>query len=174
MRKEHRAADLSLGVEEFVCWSSRARGVVHPAIGVENVVTGGKPKETVEIVAAGFGDRIDDNRSLGVFRAEIRRQNRKFLNHIRIRVHRRGAVATRVGHVSAVGRNVDVVDAGAVGHERTVERALAAAVTVTVDADYFPGEISPALQAIAIVTGSKARQDLDEFCCVAPDDSEIL
>src|SRR5439155_1533659 len=103
MRKEHRAADLSLGVEEFVCWSSRARGVVHPAIGVENVVTGGKPKETVEIVAAGFGDRIDDNRSLGVFRAEIRRQNRKFLNHICIRVHRRGAVATRVGHVSAVG-----------------------------------------------------------------------
>ena len=63
----------------------------------------------MEILAAPLGHRADNSRTLLVFGAEVRHSDLKLGDHGRIRIHRRGAVAARIGHMRAIRRNVERV-----------------------------------------------------------------
>src|SRR5215469_4188855 len=98
----------------------------------------------MEVAATRFSNSVYDDRPLGVVRAVIRGQDLKLLNHIRIGIDGRSAVATRVRNVSAVRGNINILHktVGAslvrrscpVGDIAAVERTLTSAIAVAVDA----------------------------------------
>ena len=70
----------------------------------------------MEITPARFGYCINDDGAFGVLRAEVRSQHLELLDHVRVGVDRRCAVAARVGDVGAIRRDVDRTCASSVGH----------------------------------------------------------
>ncbi len=117
---------------------------------------------------------------MGVLRREVRSENFELLNHVAVRIHRSRAVATRVRNVCAVGSNVNVLSgavrariggAHAVRDISSVQRTLAAAITVAVNSDNFAAVVGATLQTIA---GHKAGNNFDELRRIAAYLAEIL
>ena len=91
----------------------------------------------MKIAAARFGNRIDDDGTFRVFRAEVRGQHLELLDHVGVGIDRSRAVTARVRDMGAVRRNVDVAYASSIGNIGAVQRALAATVAVTVNTNHF-------------------------------------
>ena len=168
---QDRSADRAAGIVILILRLGLAILVEEPVVGVHRVVARVEESRTVEVLAARFRDRTDDRRAFLVFRAEVRSQHFELGNHIRVRIHRGGAVATGVGNVRAVRRDVERVARQPVVGVGVVQRALASAVAVAVDADRLARETGLVTGA---VRNSEARHDLNEFRRVAADGHKIL
>ncbi len=125
----------------------------------------------MELAAAGLGDRGDERRALLVFRIEVGGENLELLNEIGVGVDRGIAVATRVGNVRAVRGDVKAVVGQTVVGEGSVERALAAGVSVGVDADGLTAVVG---LVGGTVLNTEAGNNLDVLGSVGADLSEVL
>src|SRR5262249_46721302 len=120
--------------------------VVQPMIGVERIVTGIEVTFTMEVAPTRLCDRVDDDWTMRVLGGKVRSEDFELLNHISVGIHRSRAVATRAGNVRPVRRDIYVLrrtvsagvgSADAVGNIGTVQGALAPAIPVAIDSNYF-------------------------------------
>ena len=88
-------------------------------------------------LAAGLRHGRDEDRSFLVLGTEVSGQHLEFLQEVRIWVNRSIAVATRVRYVRAVRCDVQRIARQAIVGVGIVQRALAAAVAVGVNANDF-------------------------------------
>ncbi len=168
---QDRATDGDAGIVVFVLRPGLAVGVEQRVVGVHRVVSGIEEPGTVEILAAGLRDRTDYRGTLLIFSAEIRHLHLELGDHVRIRIHRRVAIAARVGDVRAIRRDVQRVGGQAVVRVGVIQRTLAACIAVAIDADGLATVIRLVRRAIR---DAETRHDLDELGRVAADLHEVL
>ena len=134
--------------------SCSSTGVVYRVIGVHGVVTGIEESRAMKILAAGLGHRSDHRRTLLVRSVEIRHLHLDLGDHVGVGIHRRIAVTSRVGHVRAIRGDVQGVGGQTVIGVSPVQRALAAGIAVTINAN-----------GLAVVVGSvvEKNRNLGDF-----------
>ena len=168
---QHRTADGAAGIVILVFRARLAAGVEERVIGVQDVVAGIEEARTVKILAARFGHRRDHRRTFLVLGAEVRHLHLELRDHVRVRIHRRIAVAARIRNVRAIRRDIQRVAGQPVVGVGGVQRALAAGIAVGVDADRLPGVVRLVRRPVG---DAEARHDLDELGRVAAHLNEIL
>ena len=169
---QHGAADVAAREKVLVFRLARAGRVIQPVIAIHRKMAGIEITLAVVITAAGLGNGTDHRGTLGVLRAEVRREDLELLDHVGVGVHRRGAVAAGIGNVRAISSDVGRVGRKSVHREGVVQSALAAAIAVAVDANHLTGEIGSVFHTRA---GNRhAGQDLDELRSATADNREIL
>src|SRR6266496_1504731 len=127
----------------------------------------------MELRSARLGHGSDQRWPLLVLCAEIRSEDLELLQEIGVRVHRSRTVASRIRNVGAIGHDIQRVVLKAVVGEVVVQRALAAGISVGVDAYGLP--------AIACLVSSHGRgvnaesgSDLYVLSGIAADLGEVL
>ena len=125
-RNQHGAADVAAREKVLVFRLARAGRVIQPVIAIHRKMAGIEITLAVVITAAGLGNGTDHRGTLGVLRAEVRREDLELLDHVGVGVHRGGAVAAGIGNVRAISSDVERVGRKSVHREGVVQSALAA------------------------------------------------
>src|SRR5205823_764812 len=112
----------------------------------------------MEIMAARFSDRVDDDRSLRVICAVVRGKNLELLDHVGIGVDGCGTVTAWIRNVRSIGGDVDILNepirpslvggSRSISHKAAIQWTLAATIPVTVNTGDFAGEISRTLHRV--------------------------
>ena len=120
VRLRNRTAKRTAGIIKGIGGLLNPAEIIQPVIGIQSMVASGKERAAVIGCAPGLCHGSYDNRPLLFFGTKVGREDLEFLQEIRVRIHRSIAVASRVGHMSAVQRDVKRVCREAVVREIVV------------------------------------------------------
>ena len=114
VRDEDGAADVDAGIVEAGVGAGQAKLLVVGVVGVEDAVAGGHVGFAVVLAAAGLGLGLEDDGAVGLDRGEGAGLDLGFGDHVDVRGDGGCSGGVEVGYGSAVGDDLDLVEAVAV------------------------------------------------------------